>query len=94
LRRMVHFVPVLFVVSAIAFTVTLLLPGDAALAMLGESNIHDKVAYEAMRAELGLDQPIPIQYAKWLGRALQGDLGRSIRTGEPVLEGLLGPAFQ
>ena len=86
---MVHFVPVLFVVSAIAFTVTLLLPGDAALAMLGESNIHDKVAYEAMRAELGLDQPIPIQYAKWLGRALQGDLGRSIRTGEPVLEGLL-----
>ena len=94
MRRMVHFVPVLFVVSAIAFTVTLLLPGDAALAMLGESNIYDKVAYEAMRAELGLDQPIPIQYAKWLGRALQGDLGRSIRTGEPVLEGLLGPAFQ
>ena len=42
-----------------------------------------------MRTELGLDQPIPIQYAKWLGRALQGDLGRSIRTGEPVLEGLL-----
>ena len=89
LRRMVHFVPVLFVVSVISFTVTLLLPGDAALAMLGESNIHDKVAYEAMRTELGLDQPIPIQYAKWLGRALQGDLGRSIRTGEPVLEGLL-----
>ena len=89
LRRIVHFVPVLFVVSLIAFTVTLLLPGDAALAMLGESNIHDKVAYEAMRTELGLDQPIPVQYAKWLGRALKGDLGRSIRTGEPVLEGLL-----
>ena len=89
LRRLVHFVPVLFVVSLIAFTVTLLLPGDAALAMLGESNIHDKVAYETMRAELGLDQPIPVQYAKWLGRALQGDLGRSIRTGEPVLAGLL-----
>ena len=89
LRRIVHFVPVLFVVSLIAFTVTLLLPGDAALAMLGESNIHDKVAYEAMRTELGLDQPIPVQYAKWLGRALTGDLGRSIRTGEPVLEGLL-----
>lgn len=89
LRRLVHFVPVLFVVSLIAFTVTLLLPGDAALAMLGESNIHDKVAYETMRAELGLDQPIPVQYAKWLWRALQGDLGRSIRTGEPVLTGLL-----
>ena len=89
MRRLVHFVPVLFVVSLIAFTVTLLLPGDAALAMLGESNIHDKVAYETMRAELGLDQPIPVQYAKWLWRALQGDLGRSIRTGEPVLTGLL-----
>lgn len=89
MRRLVHFVPVLFVVSLIAFTVTLLLPGDAALAMLGESNIHDKVAYETMRAEFGLDQPIPVQYAKWLWRALQGDLGRSIRTGEPVLTGLL-----
>src|SRR5262245_53884989 len=51
--------------------------------------MRDKVMYETMRAELGLDQPIPVQYAKWLGRALRGDLGRSIRTREPALEGLL-----
>jgi peptide/nickel transport system permease protein len=45
--------------------------------------------YETMRKELGLDQPIPVQYAKWLGRVLRGDFGRSIRTREPALEGLL-----
>ncbi len=89
LRRIVYFVPVLFVVSVVAFTIALLLPGDPALAYIGEANMHDTVMYQAMRKELGLDDPIPVQYAKWLGRALQGDFGRSIRTREPALEGLL-----
>jgi peptide/nickel transport system permease protein len=51
--------------------------------------MRDKAMYETMRKELGLDQPVPVQYAKWLGRVLRGDLGRSIRTREPALEGLL-----
>lgn len=89
LRRMVYFVPVIFLVTVVVFSITLLLPGDPALAFLGEGNIHDKVAYEAMRKELGLDQPVPVQYAMWVGRAVQGDFGRSVRTHEPVLEGLL-----
>jgi peptide/nickel transport system permease protein len=88
-RRLAYFVAVLFIVTVVTFSVALLLPGDPALAYIGEANMRDKVMYETMRKELGLDQPIPVQYAKWLGRALRGDLGRSIRTREPALEGLL-----
>lgn len=89
LRRLAYFVAVLGIVTMVTFSVALLLPGDPALAYIGEANMRDKVMYETMRRELGLDQPIPVQYAKWLARALQGDLGRSIRTREPALEGLL-----
>jgi len=89
LRRLAALVPVLFLVSVVTFSVNLLLPGDPALAYIGEANIGDKVMYEAVRQELGLDQPIPVQYVKWLGRAVRGDFGRSIRTREPALEGLL-----
>ena len=89
LRRIAYFVAVLFVVTLVTFSVALLLPGDPALAYIGEANMRDKTMYETMRRELGLDQAIPVQYAKWLGRALRGDLGRSIRTREPALEGLL-----
>ena len=88
LRRLFYFIPVIFMVTVVVFVITLLLPGDPALAFLGEGNINDKVAYEAMRQELGLDKPVPVQYALWIGRAVQGDLGRSIRTHEPVLEAL------
>ena len=89
LRRLAALVPVLFLVSVVTFSVNLLLPGDPALAYIGEANINDKLMYEAVRQELGLDQPIPVQYVKWLGRAVRGDFGRSIRTREPALEGLL-----
>jgi peptide/nickel transport system permease protein len=88
-RRLVALVPILFFVSIVTFAVTLLLPGDPALAYIGEANINDRVMYQAVRQELGLDQPIPVQYVKWLARAVQGDLGRSIRTREPAVEGLL-----
>ena len=79
----------LFLVTVVSFSVTLLLPGDPALAYIGEANMRDTAMYETMRRELGLDQPIPVQYAKWVGRVLRGDFGRSIRTREPALEGLL-----
>jgi len=87
-RRLVALVPVLFFVSVVTFAVTLLLPGDPALAYIGEANINDKVMYQAVRQQLGLDEPIPVQYAKWVGRILHGDLGRSIRTREPAVDGL------
>jgi peptide/nickel transport system permease protein len=86
---MAALVPVLFMVSVVTFAVNLLLPGDPALAYIGEANISDKVMYEAVRQELGLDQPIPVQYIRWLSRAVRGDFGRSIRTREPALDGLI-----
>jgi peptide/nickel transport system permease protein len=88
LRRVLHAIPTLLLVTAVTFAITMLLPGDPALAFLGEAAAMDKVAYEAMRRELGLDQPLPVQYALWLGRTLQGDLGRSVRTKEPVWESM------
>jgi peptide/nickel transport system permease protein len=82
LRRLVSMVPVLFLVSIISFALLYILPGDPALAILGETG--DRNRYLALRAELGLDQPLYMQYATWLGRTLRGDLGKSVRTGEQV----------
>jgi peptide/nickel transport system permease protein len=87
-RRLLYFIPVIFLVTLVVFSITMLLPGDPALAFLGEANMRDKVAYEAMRTELGLDRPLPVQYVRWLGKALQGDLGRSVRTHEAVAAAL------
>jgi peptide/nickel transport system permease protein len=87
LRRLVSMVPVLFIVSLISFGLLYVLPGDPALAILGDNGNDER--YRALRAELGLDQPIYMQYASWLGRTLQGDLGKSIRTNEPVTEVLM-----
>ena len=87
-RRLLYFVPVVFLVTVVVFSITMLLPGDPALAFLGEANMRDKVAYETMRKELGLDRPIPVQYAIWLGKAVRGDLGRSVRTHEAVTDAL------
>jgi peptide/nickel transport system permease protein len=88
LRRAVQAVPTLLLVTLVTFSITMLLPGDPALAFLGEAQAMDKVAYDSMRRELGLDQPIPVQYVLWLNRTLHGDLGTSIRTREPVVEAL------
>jgi peptide/nickel transport system permease protein len=60
------------------------LPGDPALAMAGEE--ADPATLAAVRAQLGLDQPVPAQYLHFVGNALTGDLGRSTRTGTPVTE--------
>lgn len=88
LRRLTSMIPVLFIVSVISFGLLYVLPGDPAIAMLGEQ-FGTRTEYENLRRELGLDQPIWVQYAKWLGRVVQGDLGTSIRTGEPVAKVLL-----
>ncbi len=84
LRRLVSMLPVLFIVSLISFGLLYVLPGDPALAILGENGNQER--YQALRTELGLDRPLYMQYASWLGRTLQGDLGKSIRTNEPVAD--------
>jgi peptide/nickel transport system permease protein len=83
LRRVLSMVPVLVIVSMLAFGLLYVLPGDPAVAMLGE-NAGNQQIYLALRHDLGLDQPLYLQYLNWLGRVLHGDLGRSIRTTEPV----------
>jgi peptide/nickel transport system permease protein len=87
-RRLLSMLPVLLIVSVIAFGLLYVLPGDPAVAILGE-NAGDQRTYQALRHDLGLDQPIYVQYLGWLGRVLQGDLGRSIRTNEAVSAVLL-----
>jgi peptide/nickel transport system permease protein len=83
LRRVASMLPVLLIVSMLAFGLLYVLPGDPAVAILGE-NAGNQQTYLALRHDLGLDQPLYVQYFNWLGRVLQGDLGRSIRTSEPV----------
>ncbi len=83
LRRLLSMIPVLLVVSMIAFGLLYVLPGDPAIAILGE-NAGNQETYRALRREMGLDDPIYIQYGRWLGRVVQGDLGKSVRTGEAV----------
>jgi len=87
-RRLVATVPLLFLISILAFSLILLLPGDPALAILGDevANANNKQAYYALRAEMGLDEPIPIQYLRWAGKVVRGDFGISIRNQTPIGE--------
>jgi peptide/nickel transport system permease protein len=71
-----------FVASALAFLITGVLPGDPAVAILGESATAEQA--QALRVELGLDRPAPERYAHWLWNAIHGDLGRSYRSNETV----------
>ncbi|HET8632192.1 MAG TPA: nickel ABC transporter permease [Thermomicrobiales bacterium] len=86
LRRLVAMIPVIFIVSLIVFSLIHLTPGDPAQTMLGEEATPKEVA--ALRAKLGLDQPLSVQYVKWAGAVLHGDLGRSIRSNQPVSEAI------
>ncbi|MEU6607343.1 ABC transporter permease [Streptomyces shenzhenensis] len=74
----------LVLASIVVFAGIRALPGDPATAMAGEE--ADPATIQAVRARLGLDQPLPVQYLKFAGRALTGDLGVSTRTGTPVGE--------
>ncbi len=85
-KRLIGMIPVLFLVSIVIFSIVHLTPGDPALLMLGEEVTPEKLA--ALRHQLTLDQPIPVQYAFWLSNVLHGDLGRSVRTNQPVVEAI------
>lgn len=83
-RRLLYLVPVLLAVSLLTFLIASLLPGDLAYTILGDQATPEKVA--ALRHDMGLDQPIWWRYLSWLGHVLQGDFGRSFRTGQTVLQ--------
>jgi peptide/nickel transport system permease protein len=84
LRRLAAMIPVLVLVTFGVFTLIHLTPGDPIDAMMAES--FDAAAKERLRVDLGLDQPIHVQYLTWIGRVVRGDFGRSIRDNEPVIE--------
>ena len=84
IRRLATIVPTLVFVSMLIFGLQQLLPGDPAKILAGEEQDPNVVAY--LRAKLHLDEPLPLRYAYWVGGVLQGDLGESIRTQQPVLD--------
>lgn len=88
-RQVIGLIPLLFLVSMASFLVIRMLPGDPATAYL--NSINAPLTEESIReAEemLGLDESLPVQYARWLHRALHGDLGYSYETRRPVTEEL------
>jgi peptide/nickel transport system permease protein len=86
-RRLLATVPLLLAVSVVVFSFVHALPGDPAVLFLGEEATPENLA--RFRAKLGFDRPLIVQYGDWLGRALQGDLGRSIRTNQPVVQAIV-----
>jgi peptide/nickel transport system permease protein len=83
LRRLIQLVPVLLGVSVLVFFGMHLIPGDVVVLLLGEKASPSEI--ERLRHQLGLDQPIYIQYSRFVGDALRGDFGDSIRTRQPVI---------
>ncbi len=88
IRRFLTSILVLFGVSVLVFSIIHLVPGDAVSAILGRQKVSAARVAE-LRAQLGLDDPIPVQYGRYLGNALRGDLGESIRNYVPVSEAIL-----
>ncbi|ADB49448.1 ABC transporter permease [Conexibacter woesei] len=86
-RRLLMTVPLLFFVTVLSFVLLSLAPGDAAREMLGERATPESLA--ALRDQLGLNQPLPEQYWRWLSNALHGDLGVSSATGQPVTDAVV-----
>ena len=80
----VQIVPLALIVSLIAFVLTDLLPGDAAISRLGLDATQAQL--DQAREQMGLNDPLPLRYVHWLSRAAQGDLGRSLRSGEPITD--------
>jgi len=83
-RRILIAIPTLIIVSLLVFALQKLLPGDPVLTMAGEERDPQVLAY--LREKYRLDDPIPVQYFAWIGSALTGNLGISLRTDIPVLD--------
>jgi len=84
LRRVAYLIPTLLLISAVVFILLRLMPGDPAVVLAGQDASPEIVA--DIRARFGLDQPILVQYVLYLKNVLAGDLGRSIRSKQPVAE--------
>ena len=83
LAKLATLIPTLVGISVVAFALIRLVPGDPVEIMMGERRL-DPAAHAALMQQLGLDQPLHVQYLRYVGQLLQGDLGNSIVTREPV----------
>lgn len=83
LRRLLALLVTLLLVSAVVFAITQVLPGNAAAMILGQNATAEQLA--ALERQLGLDDPVLVQYGRWLGGILTGDAGNSMTMGRPVL---------
>lgn len=88
LRRVLLMIPVLLGVTLVTFIIVRSIPGDPVEVLLGADRRSTPEQIEAIRQSYGLDQPLPVQYVKWLGHVVQGDLGQSLRTKRPLTEEL------
>jgi peptide/nickel transport system permease protein len=90
LKRLVLAIPVLIGITVVVFLLVRLIPGDVIDLMLGtEGSLRPEVR-EQLRQTLGLDRPLYVQYFTWVGDIVRGDLGVSLRTGQPIVENLAG----
>ena len=87
LRRLVLMIPVAFLVTVGVFALARLSPADPVHVFAGEE--RDPAALAAIRKDLGLDEPLPVQYVAWVTRAVQGDLGRSFQNKQRVSEAII-----
>ncbi|RCW49919.1 MULTISPECIES: ABC transporter permease [unclassified Halanaerobium] len=86
IQRIIMMIPVLLLVTVLIFSLIHLTPGDPALMMLGQEASPE--ALEALRARMGLDRPLVVQYFSWLKNVVKGDLGTSIRDNRSVAEAI------
>lgn len=84
LRRLLQAIPLLFVISSLTFFLVTLIPGNVATALYGLSATPAQLAQ--INRQLGLDRPIYVQYAQWVGNALRGNLGNSLLNQQPVTQ--------
>jgi peptide/nickel transport system permease protein len=87
LRRLIQIVPTILMITFVVFVMMQSIPGDPIVALLGEAYTEESAAQ--VRQEYGLDKPVVVQYFIWLGKLAQGDWGRSILSGRPVLKDVL-----
>ncbi len=86
LRRVVALVPVLMVVAVVSFSILHLTPGDPAGVILGFNATQEDI--DRVHRQLGLDQPLLVQFVRWVGGVLRGDLGESLFMGQPVTQAI------
>lgn len=84
INRIFYLIPVLFILSVVVFSFVHFLPGDVIDTLAGEEDMDDPEVRAALMKEFGLDKPLYMQYAVWLGRVLRGNFGKSLVTQRPI----------